>query len=221
MSFTEPQIPEPSPTSDRVVVIEDDALLSDLLAHALRTRLQLANVQVYSRGRSGLEHCLRNPPDLLMVDLRLPDMNGREIVQTLRARWPALRVVVLTGETNPALPAELLTLGVSGFVHKTSPLAEIEMAVQRVLAGGFYFSAAFTPVPVRSTPDENTARNPLTEREREIARLVASGLISKEIAARLHLSPRTVEKARAQILGKLGLRDLPSLVRWCMQQGLV
>lgn len=204
-----------------MVVIEDDTLLSDLLAHALRTRLQLADVQVHFLGRAGLEDCLRNPPDLLMVDLRLPDMNGREIVQALRARWPALRAIVLTGETNPALPGELLTLGVNGFVHKTSPLAEIETAVRRVLAGGFYFSGGFTPAAASAAPEENDSRNPLTEREREIARLVASGLISKEIAARLHLSPRTVEKSRAQILAKLGLRDLPSLVRWCLQQGLI
>ena len=202
-------------------MIEDDTLLSDLLAHALRTRLQLADVRVHSLGRTGLEECLRHPPDLLMVDLRLPDMNGRELVQALRARWPALRAIVLTGETNPALPGELLTLGVNGFVHKTSPLAEIETAVQRVLAGGFYFSGGFAPAAARPAPEENDTRNPLTEREREIARLVASGLISKEIAARLHLSPRTVEKSRAQILAKLGLRDLPSLVRWCLQQGLI
>lgn len=215
------QISEDQRSLPRVVVIEDDALLCDLLAHALRTRLELAEVRVYANGRAGLDYCLKNPPDLLMVDLHLPDMNGREIVQALRERWPALRAIVLTGQTDPALPAELLTSGVSGFVHKTLPLAEIETAVQRVLAGGFYFSAGFAPAPASSAAGDNTARNLLTEREREIARLVASGLISKEIAARLHLSPRTIEKARAQILSKLGLRDLTSLVRWCLQQGLV
>jgi len=223
---TSPQ-PTHSPTdlaAFSVVIIEDDLLLSDLLARVMRDRLQLKEMHVFATGSHGLNHCLAHPPDLLIVDMGLPDVSGREVIRILHETHPSLRIIVLTGETNPHLPAELLSLGVSGFVHKTSRLEELERAVRRVLEDGLYFSTNVKLTPAhRSSPGAN-ASSPLTlltEREREIARMVASGMISKEIASQLHLSPRTVEKARAQILAKLGLRDLPGLVRWCMHQGLI
>lgn len=206
-------------------MIEDDSLLSELLAQALRERLKISEQHVFETGRAGVDYCLKEEPDLLIVDLGLPDMNGREIIRRLRQRWPNLRVIVLTGEVNPTLPAELLAIGVSGFVHKTSSFAEMESAIRRVLADGMYFSAALKPSHANGRLGSARALGPppsvLVEREREIVRLVTSGLISKEIADRLDLSPRTIEKARARILTKLGVRDLPALVRWALQHGLI
>ena len=209
----------------RLVLVEDDLLLSDLLATALRRHFKATRLEVFTQGRPAIEHCLAEAPDLLITDLALPDLNGRELVRELRVRWPDLRVIVMTGQVNPALPGELLSLGAAGFVHKTSSFQEMELAIRRVLENQIYISASLKmAVPQRSSaqPGNNgPPPNVLTEREREIARMVANGMISKEVAGRLGLSPRTVEKARAQILGKLGLRDLPSLVRWCIQHGLV
>lgn len=207
-----------------VVMIEDDLLLSELLARAMRERLDIHRLRVFATGEHGVKHCLAAPPDLLIVDMGLPDMSGRNVIRTLRERLPTLRVIVLTGQLDPGLPAELLSLGVAGFVHKTSRLEEFEQALRRVLDDGLYFNANVNlSQPRRDSSGFNTSSPValLTEREREIARMVASGMISKEIAHQLGLSPRTVEKARAHILAKLGLRDLPSLVRWCMHQGLV
>lgn len=205
-------------------MIEDDLLLSELLARAMRERLQLKKLHIFSTGQYGVKHCLSHPPDLLIVDMGLPDMSGRDVIRMLRERLPTLRIVVLTGQINPDLPGELLSLGVSGFVHKTSRLEELEQALRRVLDDGLYFCANVKPSSAgRDSPGvaRSSPLGLLTEREREIARMVASGMISKEIADQLGLSPRTIEKARAQILAKLGLRDLPSLVRWCLQQGLI
>ena len=205
-------------------MIEDDAMLADLLARALRKTFDAAHLSVFATGREGVEHCPAQPPDLLLVDLGLPDMNGRQIIRTLGEKLPSLRVIVLTGESSPRLPGELLALGASGFVDKMSSFDEVENAVRRVLDNGLYFSAGMKPSPpsrgARDTPPSGPPPSVLSEREREIARFVTDGLISKEIADRLGLSPRTVEKARAQILAKLGLRDLPSLVRWSLQHGL-
>jgi DNA-binding NarL/FixJ family response regulator len=208
-----------------LVLVEDDRLLSDLLATALRDRFNAGRMKVFTHGRAALEHCLEEPPDLLVTDLALPDMNGRELIRTMRERWPDLRVIVMTGQVNPALPGELLTLGAAGFVHKTSSFDELEFAIRRVLENQIYISAGLNlEIPQRHAtrpPAGGPPPSVLTEREREIARLVASGLISKEIAGRLGLSPRTIEKARAHILAKLGLRDLPSLVRWCLNHDLL
>lgn len=226
--------PDPSslvipPEKARIVLIEDDVLLGDLLSMGLRHRFAPAELKLFTNGRDGLAYCRAEKPHLVMVDLGLPDMDGREVIRSLHAVSPDTRVIVLTGQVHPTLPGQLLALGVSGYVDKASSFENAEDAVKRVLAGGIFFSAGVRPLPSTSNPwqpagaglERDTPPEVLTEREREIARLVAGGMISKEIGDRLDLSPRTVEKARAQILEKLNVRDLPSLVRWCVKHGLV
>jgi DNA-binding NarL/FixJ family response regulator len=214
----------PSPTAPpavHFVLIEDDVMLCDLLARAIMARFAPRTLRTFHDGGAGLEQCLAHPPDLLITDLRLPGVEGREIIRRVRARHPGTRCVVLTSAATPALPAELLTLGVSGFVDKSSPVDHLERAIERVMAGGLYFSTQVTPAPAAAKPIVNgPGPGVLTEREREIARLVAGGLISKEIAERLGLSPRTVEKERGDIMAKIGVRDLSGFIRWCVRNGL-
>jgi len=213
----------PAPTVGDFVLIEDDVLLCDLLARAIRARFAPRSLRTFGDGAAGLAHCLAAAPDLLITDLRLPGMEGREIIRRLHARHPGTRLMVLTSTVTPALPAELLALGVAGFIDKASPSDQVERAIERVLAGGLYFSAHVSPSPVADVRPmaEGPAPGVLTVREREVARLVAGGLISKEIAERLGLSPRTVEKERGQIMEKIGVRDLSGFIRWCVRHGLV
>jgi DNA-binding NarL/FixJ family response regulator len=131
---------------------------------------------------------------------------------------------MLTAHPEAQLPAELVSLGVAGFVDKNSPLEQIDRAVQCVLDGGMFFSATVPP-PIPSARESEPAlprlgAEALTAREQEVVRLVARGLVSKEVAEKLGLSTRTVEKHRARILARLGLHDLPNLVRWCLRNGL-
>jgi DNA-binding NarL/FixJ family response regulator len=123
----------------RFVVVEDDALLCDLLARTLRREFEPAALHAFRTGREALQHCLREPVDLLLTDLGLADLNGREVIRQTRARERTTRVIVLTGKIDAALPAELVALGVAGFVDKAAPLEHAVRAVQRVLAGGMYF----------------------------------------------------------------------------------
>jgi len=209
----------------RFVLIEDDSLLRDLLGVALQRHFNPRGIESFATGRAGLKHCLADPPDSLLTDLRLPDMDGRQIVRELRARGGQARIIVLTGHIDAALPAELVALGVAGFVDKGTPLEHAVRAVERVLAGGMYFFAGVAPsasgMAMRGAAAA-TGAGPaaLSPRERDIARLVAGGLTSKEIAQRLDLSPRTVENYRANLMQKIGVRDAPSLVRWCLEHGL-
>ena len=207
-----------------VVLIEDDGLFRDLLGHAMRERVRPRSFSVFDNGAAGLAHCLETPPDLLMVDLRLPGMDGRDVVRRLRAVHAQIRYLVLTGHVTNALPAELIALGVAGFVDKSATLDQVQRAIERVLGGGLYFSANVTPQPAafvgRAAADAGLDPAVLSEREREIVRLVAAGLYSKEIADRLGLSPRTVEKERVAIMQKLEVGDLAGLIRWSVRHGL-
>jgi DNA-binding NarL/FixJ family response regulator len=210
-------------SSLRFVLVDDTATFRELLKEALQRRFRPKELHDFADGRAALEHCLADPPDLLIVDLYLRGMDGRDIVGELRRRQLTTRVVVLTAHPEAQLPAELVALGVAGFVDKNSPLEQIDRAVQCVLEGGMFFSATVPP-PLPALAAEpalpRLGADALSEREREVVRLVARGLVSKEVAAQLGLSARTVEKHRARIFAKLGLHDVPTLVRWCLRNGL-
>lgn len=209
-----------------VVLVEDDALLRDLLGRMLGGRFGTKSVTSFGAGRPALAHCLKKTPGLLITDLRLPDMDGRDVIRQLRVREPELRVIVLTGQADGVLPAELIALGVAGFIDKSTPLAHLEAAVEQVLAGGLYYAAKVRPTASRLVASASEGRASgagsavLSPREREVARLVTAGLSSKEIAMRLEISPRTVEKHRLEIMAKLKLRSMADLIRWCLREGL-
>ena len=191
----------------------------------------------FGSGKAGLAFCLREKPHLLVVDLFLPDLHGLEIVKEVRARIPDTKILVVTGHPDGELPARLIAAGVRGFVDKNAPLSYALQAVESVMEGGMFFAAHVPPTPtgdgakggpkVPAGAKEGPAAlalvavETLSARELEVARLVSEGFSSKEIAARLDLSVRTVEKHRANIMDKIGVREVASLVRWCVQCGLV
>jgi len=224
--------------SSRTVIIEDETVFRQMLALALGRITGLRLIGELADGREGLEFCLREKPDLLVVDLFLPGMHGLEIVKIVREKLPATRILVLTSHLDGELPSQLIRQGVHGFVDKTAPLNYVLQAVESVMKGGMFFAANVPPranaaasdtVPVRPAPQEQppqsapslAAAKTLTPREIEVARLVSEGLSSKEVASQLNLSVRTVEKHRANIMDKLGVREVASLVRYCIQAGIV
>jgi len=207
----------------RAVLIEDETMFRQLILLTLGKVKDLQVIGEYGLGRPGLEFCLREKPDLLVVDLVLPDINGMEVAREVRTALPDTKILVITAHPSERLPAELMVLGVSGYVDKTEPIEFVLSAVETVRDGGMFFAskvrgkATGTGMLIGRRPLEN----PLTEREKEIAKLVASGQLSKEIAAQLGLSVRTVEKHRANIMEKIGVREVASLTRWCIQAGMV
>ena len=224
--------------SSRTVIIEDETVFRQMLALALGRITGLRLIGELADGREGLEFCLREKPDLLVVDLFLPGMHGLEIVKIVREKLPATRILVLTSHPDGELPSQLIRQGVHGFVDKTAPLNYVLQAVESVMKGGMFFAAnvptranaaASDTVAVRPAPQEQPpqpapslrAAKTLTPREIEVARLVSEGLSSKEVASQLNLSVRTVEKHRANIMDKLGVREVASLVRYCIQAGIV
>jgi DNA-binding NarL/FixJ family response regulator len=221
----------------RAVIIEDEATFRHMLSSALNRVRGLMVVAEFSDGRAGLDYCLKDKPGLVVVDLFLPGVHGLEVIREVRAKLPATRILVLTGHPDGDLPARLIAQGVHGFVDKAEPLNYILQAVETVMGGGMFFA---TNVPPKATGDAgaslphtppSTKTGPaspsinvvqvLSAREIEVVRLVAEGFSSKEVAVRLDLSVRTVEKHRANIMEKVGVREVASLVRWCLQSGLV
>ena len=207
-----------------------------MLTSALSRVRGLVVAGSFKDGKTAVDHCLKDPPGLLIVDLYLPGMHGLEVVREIRAKLPATRILVLTGHPDGDLPARLISQGVHGFVDKSAPINYLIQAIESVIAGGMFFatnvppkvSAAGAQQPkvepsVKAGPPVASldAIKTLSARELEVIRLVAEGHSSKEIADRLDLSVRTVEKHRANIMDKINVKEVASLVRWCIHAGIV
>jgi DNA-binding NarL/FixJ family response regulator len=219
----------------RTVIIDDEVVFRQMLSSALSRVRGLVVAGAFKDGKTGLEYCLKEPPGLLVVDLYLPGMHGLEVIREVREKLPNTRILVLTGHPDGDLPARLIAQGVHGFVDKSSPINYVLQAIESVVAGGMFFAAHVPPKQtgggthpstepsVKEGPPTTSvnAVETLSARELEVARLVAEGYSSKEIADRLDLSVRTVEKHRANIMDKIGVKEVASLVRWCVQAGLV
>ncbi|MBL9203289.1 MAG: response regulator transcription factor [Opitutaceae bacterium] len=208
----------------RAVLIEDETMFRQLILLTLAKVKDLQVIGEFGHGRPGLDLVLREKPELLIVDLMLPDMNGMEIAREVRKALPETKILVITAHPSDRLPADLMVMGVNGYVDKTEPIDFVISAVETVREGGMFF-ASRVRAKGGAAPGLAITRPilqvPLTDREQEIARLVAGGQMSKEIAAALNLSVRTVEKHRANIMEKVGVREVASLTRWCIQAGLV
>jgi len=208
----------------RTVVIEDETMFRQLIISTLGTIRDVEIVGAFGTGRPGLERCLRGDIELLVVDLVLPDLDGLEIARQVRLALPDLLILVVTAHPSARLPADLLALGVAGYVDKNESIDYVVHAIETLRRGGMFFASTVQAGRGRvRIPIERpvAARVPLTEREKQIARLVAAGKMSKEIAVELSLSHRTVENHRAAIMQKIGIHDVASLTRWCIETGLL
>lgn len=208
-----------------IVVVDDEAGICHLLQRVLQAQFPGYRVESFAAGMPAIAYCRNEHVTVLLTDLGLPDVHGLDVVRKVRADGCVTNVIVMTGAPTDDLPRELWDLGVAGFLDKISLGEHVRPAIERVLAGGMYFSAQIKPGQLRLPPARTTRATAdaagLSPRERDVARLVATGLLTKEIARELFLSPRTVEKHRSHVMQKVGVRSVPQLVYWCLRQGLV
>src|SRR5208283_1795263 len=134
----------------RTVIIDDEVVFRQMLASALSRVRGLVVAGAFKDGKSGLEHCLKDPPGLVVVDLYLPGMHGLEVVREIRAKLPNTRILVLTGHPDGDLPARLIAQGVHGFVDKNAPINYVLQAVESVMTGGMFFASHIQP---KTTPE--------------------------------------------------------------------
>jgi DNA-binding NarL/FixJ family response regulator len=175
-------------------------------------------------GRTALRLSKQLLPDVVVLDISMPEMNGIEVATALLAERPDCRVLVLTVHEDRAYLRQLVEAGVSGYLLKRSASGELIRALHAVVAGGVYLDPAIAGKVVGRTargtlqPERGQAAE-LSERETEVLRLVACGHSNKEISARLAISVKTVETYKARAMDKLGYRSRVELVRYAADQG--
>jgi DNA-binding NarL/FixJ family response regulator len=211
------------------VILADD---HQLVRAGLRSLLQsFENVQVLvecSNGHEALERTGALRPDVLLLDITMPGLNGLEVARRVRKLNPTTQVLVLSMHAGPEYVAQALRAGVSGYLIKDSAVEELRVALDALAAGRPYLSPAISQTVLHGylrtgkTPaDAGTELGKLTARQREILQLLAEGHGTRDIAQRLRLSVKTVESHRSQLMDRLGIHDIPGLVRFAIRVGLV
>ena len=202
--------------------MEDHTLVRQLMAAMVRDDLRLNLVADCRTVSEGVAACLREKPDVVVVDWMLPDGRGFDLVRRVAPELPRTRWLCVSGNEQEHLVREAISLGVHGFVLKRSDLATLRQAVIEVARGQTYYCPDSSRLLVESLRSEaNAVAGNLTDREREVLRSFARGENIKAIAARLGVSTKTVHNALARVRDKLGEYEPAGLVRYAIKHGYV
>jgi DNA-binding NarL/FixJ family response regulator len=207
-------------------------LLADnhtLVRAGLRALLQnIKGIEVVAEagdGREALQLIEIHQPDMVLMDIAMPEMNGLEATARLVKEFPLVRVIILSMHANEEYVLQSLRIGAMGYVIKDAGLSELELAIRAVAQGETYLSPPVSKHVVadyvRRVSDESTSVEQLTSRQREILQLIAEGRTTKEIAELLYISVKTVETHRMQLMKRLNIHDVAGLVRYAIRTGLV
>ncbi len=213
----------------RILLVDDQRLMREGLRTLLELEPDLEVVGEAGDGETALEACAALQPDVVLMDIRMPGMDGVEATRRMRERWPETRVIILTTFDDDAYVFEGLRAGALGYLLKDVSGEELAEAVRTVAAGGALIQpsvarkvvAEFARLAPPARPAEEGLPEPLSEREREVLRLVAQGLTNREIAARLHLTEGTVKNYVTSVLQKMGVRDRTQAVLRAQELGLI
>jgi DNA-binding NarL/FixJ family response regulator len=209
----------------RVLLADDHGLVRAGFRSLLE---KIPSVEVVGEARDGREALAlleNHRPDVVLMDIAMPSLNGLEAVARARKEFSNTKVIILSMHTNEEYVVQALRAGASGYVIKDAAVAELGLAIQAVTSGGTYLSPRISKVMIETyldrVGDECAPLERLTPRQREIVQLIAEGNSTKEIAFLLNVSVKTVETHRGQVMDKLGIHDIPGLVRYAIRAGLV
>lgn len=215
----DPPAPTSVRTQPRVAIVDDHTFMRDLMARELTRSAKRYNVvATVGTAADAVAVCRRFEPNLVVLDINLPDRTGVAAVPEIRRASPTTRILLCTAHAKEDWIGQASTCGADGFVEKTNSWDDFMLAVERVSAGQRYFCSSGGSAAARQTRERATSL--LTPREKEILKLIARGLTTKEIAAQLFISIPTVETHRANLMTKTGGRNVASLVRFAIDAGL-
>ncbi|HEY7499256.1 MAG TPA: response regulator transcription factor [Vicinamibacterales bacterium] len=208
----------------RVLLADDHVTVRHGLKLLIDGQPDMKVVSEASDGAAAVQRALEVKPDVVVMDISMPGMNGLVATRTLKQQQPDMAIVTLTRHGDNAYLQELLRAGVSGYVLKQSAPAELLQAIRVAAKGGQYLDSTLTArvtagFLARESKRVGKAAAAVTERESEVLRLIASGYSNKEIAARLDLSVKTVEAHKANAMRKLGLTGRIDIVKYAILQG--
>jgi DNA-binding NarL/FixJ family response regulator len=218
---------ESARTKIRILVVDDHTILRVGLRMMLNAQPDIEVIGEASDGNQAVSEAMRLVPDVILMDIAMPDCNGIEATRQVKRLQPETRILVLTMHENEEYLFQVLRAGASGYILKEAADTELITAIRTVSSGRFYLSPSAQSIMVGDylqrvrSGEERDSYSALTEREREILKLVAEGYTNNQIAERLTISPKTVDTHRTHIMDKLNLHSRAELVKYAMRRGLL
>lgn len=211
--------------STRVLLVDDHAIIREGLRSLLEKQPQMEVVADTDDGRKAVELVRQFSPDIVIMDVTMPGLNGIEATRLITAESPEVKVIALSIHSQRRFVADMLSAGAAGYILKECLFDELVQAIDAVTDGGRYLSPKITEVVVDDYVKHlsNITDSPLaslTGREREVLQLVAEGKSTKEIALELHVSTKTIEANRRQIMDKLDVHSVAELTKYAVREGL-
>ncbi len=211
------------PAEIRVLIVDDHSIVREGIGSLLARRKDIRLVGQAANGREAVVQVAALEPDVVLMDISMPEMNGFEATVEIRKHYPNTRILVLSQFESKEYVLPLLRAGAAGYISKRARSAEMVAAIRAV-----YFEGAYLPPNIARAVVDGISQSAatgdqdiLTEREKEVVRLVADGRSSREIAEALGLSVKTVDTHRANIMEKLGIHNSAELVKYAIREGIV
>jgi len=211
----------------RVFVVDDHAVVREGISRLLGDRNGFEIVGEAATGREAIDHIAEARPDVTLLDVSMPDLNGLDAICHLKRNWPHGKVVMLSMHDSHRTVTQALRQGVSGYILKDADTAELIRALEAVVQGKTYLSEALNQRVIMQyssmsrNVDPESPLSQLSNREREVMQLLAEGHTAKEVAAKLFIAAKTVEHHRSRIMAKLGCKNIAELVIAAVKEGLV
>ena len=211
----------------RLLVADDHTLIRKGIVGLLNAQPDMEVTGEVGNGQEAIEETAKTLPDIVLMDIGMPVLNGLDATQEIRKRFPQVRVLILTMHDREDYLFQALRAGAAGYILKGADVQDLLSAIRSVHKGGIYLYPTVTNKLLSEylrrveRGEDQTSFEGLTEREREVLRLIAQGKTTTEIAQFLFLSPHTVETHRDHIMGKLNLHRKAELIRYAIRKGLI
>jgi DNA-binding NarL/FixJ family response regulator len=207
----------------RILLIDDHALVREGVSRLLEVQADMRVIGSFGDSGEAIPFAQREEPDVAIVDVAMPNVSGIDVVRRLREASPDTHVMVLSMHSNPEYVHHALLAGALGYVAKESAGPVLVEAVREVQAGRRYLSESLGGDALQRYLDDPASRDPmaqLSKRERDVLRHTVEGRTIAETAAQLGVSPKTVETYRSRLMTKLGIDDVPGLVKFAIRHGI-
>jgi DNA-binding NarL/FixJ family response regulator len=212
-------------TPARILIADDHELLRRGLVAELSQVPGWVVVAEVANGRAAVASAAELKPDLVVLDLTMPELNGLEAARRILSADPGTRILILTAHESEQLVREVLSVGARGYVLKSDAGRILVVALQALLEGGSFFTSSVARMVMdgylRNEANDASTAQALSGREREIVQLLAEGNSNKDVARALNISVKTAETHRSNIMRKLGLGSLPELVRYAIRNNII
>ena len=211
--------------SVRIILADDHKIMREGLRALLAKQKEIEVIAEADSGRGVIELCSQLHPDVVVIDISMPDLNGIDAARQITREAPDIKVIALSMHSDKKYVKEMLAAGASGYLLKDAAFEELGMAIATVLKNKTYLSPQITDTVVKdyvneNVPQDSIASTALSAREREVLQLIAEGKSTRDIAAKLYVSVKTIETHRKQIMDKLGLNSIAELTKYAIREGL-